>query len=154
MGVSPEALQAIGKLVVATSRLEWVLALVAREVGVAKPTVASSQVITEVRRAARSLPAPIDVLRPKVLDWIEPLPPLLEERHQAIHGVPMMTMSPGGTPEPVVHLMRQNRSVPVDPARLEQAAEELAVLYTAGMNLFGELHIANELRASAQGKGH
>ena len=145
MGVEPAALAALGKIVVAAGRVEMVLAYVANEIGVIDPTGPASTVIRDVKKAIRaSLPAPLEKLCPEVLDWMARLQKPLEIRHQAIHGVHMRSLDAAGGGDAVAFLMRKGEQKPVAVEDLEAVAEQLAVLYTEGMNLFGSLRMAAE----------
>lgn len=144
MGVEPDALAALGKIVVAAGRVELVLAYVANEIGVIDPTGPASTVIKDTKKALRSpLPAPLEAWRPDVLDWMARLQKPLEVRHRAIHGVHMRSLDAAGGGDAVAYLMRKEEHVVVQAEELGAAAEALAVLSTEGMNLFGSLRMAN-----------
>jgi hypothetical protein len=144
LGVKPEALAALGKIVVAAGRVEMVLAYVANEIGVIDPTGPASTVIKDIKKAVRaSLPAPFERLCPDVLDWMARLHKPLEIRHQAIHGVHMRLPDVGGEGDAVAFLMRKEEHLVVRVEELEAAAEMLAVLCTEGMHLVGALRMAN-----------
>jgi len=143
MGVDADGLAAIGRLVVAAGRVEMVLALVANELGVTKPLSAASDVMKDVRRAARQASGSLALLSERVLSWLDELRQPLGVRHRAVHGVRMTSISPEREPIPVQWLMRKNEESPVDVDEFTTAAELLAMLHTQGMELFGALHIAN-----------
>lgn len=144
MGVEPDALAALGKIMVAAGRPEVVLAYVADEIGVMDPTGPASNVIKDVKKAVRMpLSSPLEALRPDVLDWTARLRKPPQIRHQAIHGVHMRYMNAKRRGDPVAFLMRKDEHVVVRVDELEAAAETLAALYEEGMNRFGAFKVAN-----------
>lgn len=150
MGVEPERLVSLGRVVVAAGRVEMVLALVANELCVANPAGTVSDVIKNVKKATRELPEPLSHLRPDVVEWVAQLPALFEVRHRTIHGVHLKSMDAAGRSAPVVWLTRKDEVRAVDNGELDAASEQLAVLHTEGMNLFGSLRMANlSLRSRA-----
>ncbi|UIN31293.1 hypothetical protein [Microbacterium binotii] len=147
MGVDPEGLTAVGRIVVAAGRVEMVLALVASELGLPNPLRAAGDVVKDTRRAARKSDPLLAPHSDLVLGWLAKIRAPLEVRHRAVHGVHLTDFSPDGDRAPVQWLMRSGERMKVDVAEFNETAETLARLNTEGMNLFGVLHAANFRRS-------
>jgi len=144
MGTGPALLLALGKLVVASSRVEHALALVAYEAGVAKPTRSVGLVVKDLRRAIDLHSPSPDLPLVRTMQWSSQLPPMFDLRNKLIHGVHMRSLDAAGGSQPTIRLMRVDSTERVDVESVELAAERMADLSTEGIRLFGQFRMAAE----------
>lgn len=135
-GVPDDALRAIGCVIVAGARLEWVIRIIAADLYVVPGNSQASVLLKEVRRtASEGLPPHARTTTTEVLEWTRRAMSALNERHEPSHSSAAVRMADG----PVLIHLRSGNVTPVDAKKLMASARRISAVEAQGVVLFQSL---------------